>query len=131
MSFSNATSPILFIFGLGFIVRASVVQTGQGLQTHQLFYVSAMICLVFHIGNKLAIYIFLLERARVARAPFVSRLKDRVWLLGIFIICGGFGTIAIIGYTSPVVELDGRCRIGLPPTSASSCSASMSQSTSY
>lgn len=34
------------------------------------------------------------------------------------IICGGFGTIAIIGYMSPVVELsslDGRCRIGLPP----------------
>lgn len=34
------------------------------------------------------------------------------------IICGGFGTIAIIGYLSPVVELsklDGRCRIGLPP----------------
>lgn len=34
------------------------------------------------------------------------------------IILGGFGTIAIIGYTSPIVELsqvDGRCRIGLPP----------------
>ena len=48
----------------------------------------------------------------------MPRLKDRVWLLGIFIICGGFGTIAIIGYMSPVVELsslDGRCRIGLPP----------------
>lgn len=46
------------------------------------------------------------------------RLKDRVWLLGMFIVCGGFGTIAIIGYMSPVVELsslDGRCRIGLPP----------------
>ncbi|KAF3050364.1 hypothetical protein E8E11_009084 [Didymella keratinophila] len=63
-------------------------------------------------------YIFLLERTRVVRAPFMPRLKDRVWLLGIFIICGGFGTIAIIGYMSPVVELsllDGRCRIGLPP----------------
>lgn len=63
-------------------------------------------------------YIFLLERARVVRAPFVPRLKDCVWLLGMFIICGGFGTIAIIGYMSPIVELselDGRCRIGLPP----------------
>jgi hypothetical protein len=48
----------------------------------------------------------------------MPRLKDRVWLLGMFIICGGFGTIAIVGYLSPVVELsklDGRCRIGLPP----------------
>jgi hypothetical protein len=35
-----------------------------------------------------------------------------------FIICCGFGSIAIVGYMSPVVELsslDGRCRIGLPP----------------
>ena len=47
----------------------------------------------------------------------MPRLKDRVWLLGMLIICGGFGAIAIVGYISPVVELsklDGRCRIGLP-----------------
>ena len=33
-------------------------------------------------------------------------------------VVGGFGAIAIVGYMSPIVELsqlDGRCRIGLPP----------------
>ena len=33
------------------------------------------------------------------------------------IICAGFGSIAIVGYMSPIVELspvDGKCRIGLP-----------------
>lgn len=48
----------------------------------------------------------------------MPRLKDRIWLLGMLIICSGFGAIAIVGYLSPVVELsklDGRCRIGLPP----------------
>ena len=48
----------------------------------------------------------------------MPRLKDRVWLSGMLIIVGGFGSIAVIGYMSPVVELsslDGRCRIGLPP----------------
>ncbi|KAJ8118767.1 hypothetical protein OPT61_g303 [Boeremia exigua] len=117
-NFTSVLVVILFIFGLGFIFCASVVQTGQGLRTHQLCYSAAMICLVFYTGNKLTIYIFLLERARVVRAPFVPRLKDRVWLFGMFIICGGFGAIAIVGYMSPVVELsdlDGRCRIGLPP----------------
>lgn len=62
-------------------------------------------------------YMFLLERARVVRAPFFPRLKDYIWLVGMFILLGGFGTIAIIGYLSPIVELsnlDGRCRIGLP-----------------
>ncbi|KAH6633121.1 hypothetical protein C7974DRAFT_412144 [Boeremia exigua] len=117
-NFTSVLVVILFIFGLGFIICASVVQTGQGLRTHQLCYSAAMICLVFYTGNKLTIYIFLLERARVVRAPFMPRLKDRVWLLGMFVICGGFGAIAIVGYLSPVVELsklDGRCRIGLPP----------------
>ncbi|KAF9700565.1 hypothetical protein EKO04_001637 [Ascochyta lentis] len=117
-NFTSMLVVVLYVFGLGFIICASVVQTGQGLHTHQLCYSAAMICLVFYTGNKLTIYIFLLERARVVRAPFMPRLKDRVWLLGMFIICGGFGTIAIVGYLSPVVELsklDGRCRIGLPP----------------
>lgn len=63
-------------------------------------------------------YIFLLERARIVRAPFMPRIKDWLWISGMLIICGGFGTIAIIGYLSPIVELsplDGKCRIGLPP----------------
>jgi hypothetical protein len=66
-------------------------------------------------------YIFILERARIVRSPFMPRLKDYLWLSGIIIMVGGFGTIAIIGYTSPIVELsglDGRCRIG-PPTKVS------------
>lgn len=96
-----------------------------------------MICLVFYTCNKLTMcastlylkyqctrctnttrYIFLLERARVVRAPFMPRHKDFIWLIGLFIMLGGFGSIAIVGYLSPVVELshlDGRCRIGLPP----------------
>ncbi|KAF2626168.1 hypothetical protein BU25DRAFT_344289, partial [Macroventuria anomochaeta] len=117
-NFTSMLVVVLFIFGLGFIICASIVQTGQGLRTHQLCYASAMICLVFYTSNKLTIYVFLLERARVVRAPFVPRLKDRVWLFGMLIICGGFGAIAIVGYMSPIVELsklDGRCRIGLPP----------------
>jgi hypothetical protein len=96
-----------------------------------------MICLVFYTANKLTMYvittppvetlrspnghacsyIFLLERARVVRAPFMSRYRDYLWLFGMLILLGGFGSIAIVGYLSPVVELsrlDGRCRIGLP-----------------
>jgi hypothetical protein len=39
-------------------------------------------------------------------------------MVGMVIMLGGFGTIAIIGYMTPIVDLskvDGRCRIGLPP----------------
>ena len=47
---------LLFIFGLGFIICASVVQTGQGLRTHQLCYASALICLFFYTGNNLTMF---------------------------------------------------------------------------
>lgn len=138
-NFTSMLIVSMFFFGLGFIVSASIVQTGQGLRTHKLCYASAMICLVFYTCNKLAMYavlsplptnprrpltstssyVFLLERARIVRAPFMPRHKDYVWLIGLFIILGGFGSIAILGYLSPIVDLsklDGRCRIGLPPT---------------
>ncbi|KAF2125334.1 hypothetical protein P153DRAFT_389497 [Dothidotthia symphoricarpi CBS 119687] len=116
-TFTSILVLVLFIFGFGFVFCATVVETGQNLRTHQLCYSAAMICLVFYTGNKLTIYIFLLERARVVRAPFFPRRKDHIWLAGMFILLGGFGTIAIIGYLSPTVELsklDGKCRIGLP-----------------
>ncbi|PVI04404.1 hypothetical protein DM02DRAFT_503467, partial [Periconia macrospinosa] len=107
----------LFFLGLGFMICTAVVDSGQGLRTERLCYSAAIICLVFYTGNKLAIYIFLLERARIVRAPFVSRRKDGVWIVSMMLICVGFGSIAMIGYLTPVVELsmlDGRCRIGLP-----------------
>ncbi|KAF2634810.1 hypothetical protein P280DRAFT_523787 [Massarina eburnea CBS 473.64] len=107
----------LFCFALSFIFCTTVVDTGQSLRTHKLCYSAAMICLVFYTSNKLAIYMFLLERARIVRAPFVPRFKDAVWLTFMFLICGGFGSIAVVGYLTPIVELsrlDGRCRIGLP-----------------
>ncbi|KAF2678934.1 hypothetical protein K458DRAFT_315510, partial [Lentithecium fluviatile CBS 122367] len=117
-NFTSILVVLLFFFALSFIVCLTVVESGQSLRTHQLCYSAAMICLVFYTGNKLTIYIFLLERARIVRAPFMPRLKDGLWVTFMIIICGGFGSIAIVGYLTPIVELsplDGRCRIGLPP----------------
>ncbi|KAF1961728.1 hypothetical protein CC80DRAFT_574320 [Byssothecium circinans] len=117
-NFTSILVVCIFIFALSFIFSNTVVDSGQSLRTHQLCYSAAMICLVFYTSNKLIIYIFLLERARIVRAPFVPRHKDVVWITFMVLIVGGFGSIAIIGYLSPIVELsrlDGRCRIGLPP----------------
>jgi hypothetical protein len=55
-NFTSMLVVALYIFGLGFIICASVVQTGQNLRTHQLCYSAAMICLVFYTGNKLTMY---------------------------------------------------------------------------
>ncbi|PVH91767.1 hypothetical protein DM02DRAFT_702928 [Periconia macrospinosa] len=107
----------LFVFGLGFVICTAVVASGQGLRTERLCYSAIIICILFYTGNKLAIYIFLLERARIVRAPFVPRRKDGVWIVSIVLICVGFGSITMLAYLTPVVELsrlDGRCRMGVP-----------------
>ncbi|KAL5399238.1 hypothetical protein PMIN06_000986 [Paraphaeosphaeria minitans] len=117
---NNLTSAILsflFLFAICFIFATVVVESGQNLTSSNLCYSAIIICLVFYTTNKLAIYIFLLERARIVRAPFMRRHRDWLWICGMFIICAGFGTVAIIGFIFPVAELselDGRCRIGLP-----------------
>lgn len=62
-------------------------------------------------------YMFLLERAHVIRAPFISkRIDDWVWLGGTITVCLSFGAISIWGLITPHAELspvDGQCRIGL------------------
>ncbi|KAH7119691.1 hypothetical protein B0J11DRAFT_439888 [Dendryphion nanum] len=115
--FTSMLVLFLYVFAILFVFGASTVQSGLGLASQKICYSAAITCLVFYTGNKLTIYIFLLERARVVRAPFVPRLKDWLWTSGMIVIVGGFGTIAVFGYMSPIVELsqlDGRCRIGLP-----------------
>ncbi|KAJ4351605.1 uncharacterized protein N0V89_006948 [Didymosphaeria variabile] len=117
---NNLTSIILsflFLFAICFIFATVVVESGQSLASSNLCYSAIIICLVFYTTNKLAIYIFLLERARIVRAPFMRRYRDWLWISGMVIICGGFGSVAITGFIFPVDELspiDGRCRIGLP-----------------
>lgn len=62
-------------------------------------------------------YVFLVERAHAIRAPYMRRRSDFIWLVGIFFIAAGFGSIAICGFIWPISDMskvDGRCRIGLP-----------------
>ncbi|KAF2451764.1 hypothetical protein P171DRAFT_438439 [Karstenula rhodostoma CBS 690.94] len=117
---NNLTSTILlflFSFAICFIFATAVVESGQSLASYNICYSAIIICLVFYTTNKLAIYMFLLERARIVRAPFMRRHRDWLWISGMIIICAGFGSVAILGFVFPVAELsqlDGRCRIGLP-----------------
>jgi hypothetical protein len=121
---------------LGFIFSVSVVLSGQGLKTQKLCFSANIICGIFYMSSQLTMsvvsvistssarplthfrYTFLLERARIVRAPFVRRRKDWIWISGITMILAGLLALAINGYISPIAELsalDGRCRIGLPP----------------
>lgn len=62
-------------------------------------------------------YMFLIERAHALKAPYIRRIHDWTWLLGMFLVGTGFGATAVLAFLNPVAELsgvDGKCRIGLP-----------------
>lgn len=65
--------------------------------------------------------LFLLERVRIVRAPFVKRTRDPIWIVGgIATICG-YTAVMGVEYVAPEAELsriDGICRIGIQPEAA-------------
>jgi hypothetical protein len=72
-------------------------------------------CLVFYVLMKILMYVFLVERAHAIRGPRVRRLHDWVWVIGIAVIAGGFGAVAVDAFIFPLHQLrDGACHIGIP-----------------
>ncbi|KAF2680568.1 hypothetical protein K458DRAFT_392619 [Lentithecium fluviatile CBS 122367] len=108
---------ILYALAISFVTSAAVVESGLGLSSSSACHAAIIICLVFYVGSKVTMYIFLVERAHALRAPYMKRSRDWIWLTGMLTIACGFGSIAICGFVWPIADLshiDGRCRIGLP-----------------
>ena len=75
------------------------------------------ICLVFYVGGKVFLYLFLVERAHQLVATKMVRHRDWVYIIGILVVLFGFGVLAVFAFIKPVTNLsavDGKCRIGLP-----------------
>ncbi|KAF2474181.1 uncharacterized protein BDR25DRAFT_385633, partial [Lindgomyces ingoldianus] len=108
---------ILYLLAITFVFTAAVLENGLQLSSAPACSSAIIICLIFYVSSKGTMYVFLVERAHVMRAPYVRRVQDWIWLGGILMITMGFGSIAICAFTWPIAELspdDGRCRIGLP-----------------
>ena len=100
-----------------FVFSSAVLQLDVGLDTLERCKAAVELCLVFYVGSKVVIYLFLVERAHAIRSSHYNRLQDWIWIVGILVVLSGFGTIATLAFISPVYQIstiDGRCRIGLP-----------------
>ncbi|TKA61372.1 hypothetical protein B0A55_12014 [Friedmanniomyces simplex] len=111
----------LYAFGILFNIAAALSISGTFKLTRDKDCRGAMyVCLVFYVATKTCVQLFLIERAHAARARSLKRLQDWVWLVFMFILIVGFGTIAILAFMAPVGVVDPhdkQCRIGLPRTS--------------
>ncbi|KAF2659075.1 hypothetical protein K491DRAFT_592012 [Lophiostoma macrostomum CBS 122681] len=108
---------VLYTLAICFVTSATVVESGLSLSSPSICHSAIVICLAFYVSSKATMYIFLVERAHVLRAPYIGRAHDWIWLVGMLSIATGFGSIAICGFLWPIADLsvnDGRCRIGLP-----------------
>ena len=104
----------IYICALLMVVGTGLLVSAWDFVTIHLCWVAVLMCLSFYVCNKILVYTYLLERVHQLRDT--RRSKDFIWYIGILVIFGGFGTIAVFAFLKPVDEsskVDGRCRIGL------------------
>ncbi|KAG9186639.1 hypothetical protein G6011_09747 [Alternaria panax] len=64
----------------------------------------------------MGLYVFLVERIHVVRAPFVNRRNDKIYLGCMIMIVITYGSVTINAYCNHTVEFrasDGRCHFGI------------------
>ncbi|KAF2630365.1 hypothetical protein BU25DRAFT_335195, partial [Macroventuria anomochaeta] len=108
---------LLYFVSMCFVFSAAVVKSGLGLVSLGTCRVALFLCLGFYVLSKVVMYLFLIERARALRVPFMKRTHDWIWVTGFILVFSGFTAIGVVAYMNPVADMspiDGRCRIGVP-----------------
>ncbi|KAH7344274.1 hypothetical protein BKA66DRAFT_434381 [Pyrenochaeta sp. MPI-SDFR-AT-0127] len=116
----NGLSDILvFLQGfvsIAFVFAVGIDTAGLGLTTDAQCYGAIRICISLYGAAKIALYLFLLERVHIVRAPFVDRVRDPIYIVGAISTICGFAAIMAYQFVAPMAELsreDGICRIGI------------------
>ncbi|CAI6337285.1 unnamed protein product [Periconia digitata] len=107
-----------FLSSISFIMSVAILESGLGIQNDDQCHATIRVCIAMYLAGKITLYLFLLERVHIVRAPFVHRLRDPLWVIGMITITGGLGGITIYEYRNPLAELSyktGLCRIGIVP----------------
>ncbi|OJD29424.1 uncharacterized protein BKCO1_8100025 [Diplodia corticola] len=118
MNFVRKLVVFMYIVGILFVATMTIMANGRGVVTYADCHAAIIMCLAFYMGSKYLMYLFLVERAHVIRAPSTRRLSDKVWLCGMSIVNLGFGALSVVGFLWPVAqisEIDGKCRVGMLP----------------
>lgn len=107
---------VIYLLVLLFVVAAATMVAGQGLATYKLCRAGTWVCLVLYTFIKAAIFLFLVERIHVVRAPFVQRKHDYIYLACLGIVITLFGPAIVHSYFNPVTHMGPtgrRCHFGI------------------
>ncbi|KAI9855277.1 MAG: hypothetical protein M1824_006204 [Vezdaea acicularis] len=103
--------------GISFIVASAILGFGVGVGDLPKCKAAIILCLVFYVGGKVIMYVFLVERVHSIQQHQRTRREDPLFLGSLVVVLLGFGIIAIFSFVEPlydISQIDGRCRIGLP-----------------
>ncbi|XP_014551731.1 hypothetical protein COCVIDRAFT_112147 [Bipolaris victoriae FI3] len=122
---SRVSDVLVFVQGffctILIIAAALVVVTGPGLHGYNECQTALIICVVGFGGTKVALYLFLLERVRIVRAPFINRWRDPLYVVGGFLVVSSFIAVTGSQFASRIVVFPGagrECSIGFRPPTA-------------
>ncbi|QDS70460.1 hypothetical protein FKW77_009935 [Venturia effusa] len=105
---------VLYLTAMMFVTSAAIFQSIGTNQANACF-AGSYVCLAFYVLNKAVMYMFLVERAHSIRAPYTSRLKDKVWCFWQLMTGAGFLGIVLTAFMYPHTKLViGKCEMGLP-----------------
>lgn len=105
---------VLYVTAMMFVTSAAIFQS-IGTNQATVCFVGSYVCLAFYVLNKALMYMFLVERAHSIRAPYTSRLKDKVWCFWMVSTGAGFVVLVLTAFMYPHTELViNKCEMGLP-----------------
>ncbi|EMD93695.1 hypothetical protein COCC4DRAFT_208302 [Bipolaris maydis ATCC 48331] len=108
---------LFILLSLGIVTMSSLLLgCGQGLYTYNLCLATTWVCLVLYALTKSVIYIFLVERIHVVRAPFFTRSHDWVYIGSMLFMMTASAGIVINAWLHPYTAMDpksGRCHTGI------------------
>jgi hypothetical protein len=120
---------------MAFVFSVGINIAGLGLSTDGQCDAVIRLCIVFYMLAKIFLFVdhqtmdntsvlmdnrtlFLLERVRIVRAPFIERKRDLVWTIGSVVTIVGYLVLMGLEFIAPESNLssvDGDCRIGIQP----------------
>jgi hypothetical protein len=107
---------LIYTLALVFIITTTILVAAQGLKTYRLCLAGTWVCLILYTFTKGAIFLFLVERIHVVRAPFVQRKNDKIYLGCLAIVLLTFGPVVVNCYVQPITYMaasNGRCHFGI------------------
>jgi hypothetical protein len=109
---------ILVSYNLGccYCIAACILYFGYTINDEQSCRAAIYLGLVFYLGQKCCLYLFLVERSHIVKATVQSRFEDRVYLIRLTSVILGFATLVASTFRWHVSEFDrasGMCQIGI------------------